>query len=135
MSTRSLASATASVALIATAFCATPAIAQTTTDLGGIRVVAPSIIVRPEQQSGTQIPVPRVAEKSALVKFDDLDLKLPGDQRVLDERIAMTAKELCEDLDREMPRGSPGPSGCTEKAIEESQAQVRQAVQLHSTRD
>lgn len=135
MTSRSLASATASAALIATAICATPAIAQTTTDPEGIRVTTPSIIVRPEQQSGTQIPIARVAEKSALVKFDDLDLKLPGDQRVLDERIAMTAKELCEDLDREMPRGSPGHSGCTEKAIEESQAQVRQAVQLHSTRD
>ena len=133
MTRRSLASATASVAL--TAICATPAIAQTTTDPEGIRVTTPSIIVRPEQQSGTQIPIPRVAEKSALVKFDDLDLRLPNDQRLLDERIAMTAKELCEDLDREMPRGSPSPSECTEKAIEESQAQVRQAVQLHSTRD
>lgn len=135
MSSRSLASATASIALMATAICASPAIAQTTTDLEGIRVIAPSIIFRPEQQSGTQIPMPRVAEKSAVVKFDDLDLKLPGDQRVLNERIAMTAKELCEDLDDEMPKGSPSPSECTEAAIEESQAQVRQAVQLQSTRD
>ena len=134
MTSRSLASATASVALIATAICATPAIAQTTTDLESIRVIAPSITVRPEQESGTQIPVPRVAEKSVLVKFDDLDLKLPGDRRVLDERIAMTAKELCEDLDREMPKGSPGMSECTDKAIEESQPQVTQAVQLHSSR-
>lgn len=135
MSSRSRAIATASVALIAAAICATPAIAQTTTDLESIRVIAPSIVVRPEQQSGTQIPVPRVAEKSALVKFDDLDLKLPSDQRVLDERIAMTAKELCEDLDQAMPRGSPSTSECTAKAIEESQAQVAQAVQQHSRRD
>ena len=134
MTSRSLASATASVALTAAAICATPAIAQTTTELEGIRVIAPSVIVPPEQQSGTQIPVARVAEKSALVKFDDLDLKLPSDQRVLDERIAMTAKELCEDLDREMPKGSPSTSECTQKAIEESQAQVTQAVQLHSSR-
>ena len=135
MTSRSLASATASVVLTATAICATPTIAQTTTELEGIRVIAPSIIFRPERQSGTQIPVPRVAEKSALVKFDDLDLKLPADRQVLDERIAMTAKELCEDLDREVPKGSPSLSGCTQRAIEESQAQVRQAVQLHSTRD
>lgn len=135
MSSRSLPIATASIALIAAAICATPSIAQTTTDLESIRVIAPSIIVRPEQQSGTQIPVPRVAEKSALVKFDDLDLTLPSDQRVLDERIAMTAKELCEDLDQEMPRGSPSTSECTDKAIEESQAQVTQAVQQHSRRN
>lgn len=135
MTSRNLASATASITLIAAAICATPAIAQTTTELEGIRVIAPSVIVRPEYQSGTQIPLPRVAEKSALVKFDDLDLKLPGDQRVLDERIALTAKDLCEALDREMPRGSPSTSVCTEKAIEESQAQVRQAVQQHSRRN
>ena len=132
MSSRSL--ATASIALIAAAICATPSIAQTTTDLESIRVIAPSIIVRPEQQSGTQIPVPRVAEKSALVKFDDLDLKLSGDQRVLHERIAATAQELCKDLAREVPKGSPSLPACTDQAIEESQAQVRQAVHLHSMR-
>ena len=134
MTTRNLANGTASIALIALAICATPAIAQTPTELETIRVTAPSIVYRPENQSGTQIPLARVAETSALVKFDDLDLALPGDQRVLNERIAMTAKELCEDLDREVPKGSPGTLACTDKAIEESQAQVRQAVQLHSTR-
>ena len=134
MTTRNLANGTASIALIALAICATPAIAQTPTELETIRVTAPSIVYRPENQSGTQIPLARVAETSALVKFDDLDLRLPGDQRVLNERIAMTAKELCEELDREIPRGSPRTSECTDTAIEESQEQVRQAVQLHSTR-
>ena len=134
MTSRNPANGTASIALIALAIGATPAIAQTPTELETIRVTAPSIVYRPENQSGTQIPLPRDAETSALVKFDDLDLRLPGDQQVLNERIAMTAKDLCEELDREIPRGSPGTSECTDKAIEESQAQVRQAVQLHSTR-
>ena len=134
MTTRNLANGTASIALIALAICATPAIAQTPTELDTIRVTAPSIVYRPENQSGTQIPLARVAETSALVKFDDLDLRRPGDQRVLNERIALTAKELCEELDREIPRGSPRTSECTDTAIEESQEQVRQAVQLHSTR-
>ena len=134
MTSRNPAIATASIALLAAAVCAPPAIAQTPTELETIRVIAPSIIYRQEHQSGTAMPPSRVAEKSALVKFDDLDLKLPGDRRILNERVAMTAEELCKDLAREVPKGSPGTVGCTKMAIEESQAQVRQAVHLHSRR-
>ena len=134
MTSRNLAIGTASMALLAAAVCAPPAVAQTPTELETIRVIAPSIIYRQEHQSGTAMPPSRVAEKSALVKFDDLDLKLSGDRGVLNERIAMTAHELCQDLAVEMPKGSPGTLACTDKAIEESQAQVRQAVHLHSMR-
>lgn len=134
MTSRNPAIATASIALLAAAVCAAPAIAQTPAELETIRVIAPSIIYRQEHQSGTAMPPSRVAEKSALVKFDDLDLKLPGDRRILNERVAVTAQKLCKDLAREVPKGSPGIVGCTKTAIEESQAQVRQAVHLHSMR-
>jgi UrcA family protein len=134
MNSKNLAIGIASMALLAATVCATPATAQTPTELETIRVIAPSIIYRQEHQSGTAMPPGRVAEKSALVKFDDLDLKLSGDQRVLHERIAMTAQELCKDLAREVPKGSPSLPACTDQAIEESQAQVRQAVHLHSMR-
>lgn len=134
MTIGNLAIGTASLALLAATVWATPAIAQTPTELETIRVIAPSIAYRKEHQSGSALPPSLVAEKSALVKFDDLDLTLPGDQRVLNERIATTAQELCEELAQQMPTGSPSTQACTDKTIEDTQAQVRQAVQLHSRR-
>ena len=132
MSISNLTIGTACVALLAVGVCATPAIAQTPTELETIRVIAPSISYRKEQQTGSALPPSVVAEKSALVQFGDLDLKLPGDQRVLNERIATAAQGLCEELEQQMPTGSPSTLACTDKAIEDTQAQVRQAVQLHS---
>ena len=134
MTIRNPAIGTASLTLLAAAVCAVPAIAQTPTELETVRVTAPSITYRKEHQSGTALPPSVVAEKSALVKFGDLDLRLPGDRGVLNERIATTAQQLCEELTQQMPTGSPSTLACTDKAIEATQAQVRQAVHLHSRR-
>ena len=134
MTISNLAIGTLSMALLAAAIGATPATAQTPTELETIRVIAPSITYRKEHQSGSALPPSLVAEKSALVKFDDLDLTLPGDQRVLHERIAATAQKLCEELTQQMPTGSPSTLACTDQTIEGTQAQVRQAVDLHSRR-
>ena len=133
MASRIPANGTLSMALLIAVSTAGPAIAQTTTELESITVVAPRITYQVKRERGSAIPVQvTVAEKSALVKFADLDLTRTADLYRLEDRVGEAAAKVCEELAQQFPEGEPSTPTCTRRAVDDAMAQIQQAALTES---
>lgn len=71
------------------------------------------------------------AELKRYVSFADLDLSIPADALVLEQRIEVAAQEACEALERTFPLGQKSMADvrrCTKRAIEETKEAFDTAV-------
>ena len=132
-------SPTLSVALLIAVSAATPAIAQapqaqTPSEIDTITVIAPRITYQVRREGGSVIPSEvSIAEKSALVKFGDLDLTRTADLYTLEERINEAAARVCAELAQQFPDGTPNTEICTRRATDDAMAQVQQTARRAAT--
>lgn len=70
----------------------------------------------------------KVAEKSASVNFGDLDLTRTADLYTLEERVAVAAARVCEELAAEFPDGTPSTPVCTRRATDDAMTRVQQTA-------
>jgi UrcA family protein len=71
------------------------------------------------------------AELKRYVSFADLDLSIPADALVLEQRIEVAAQEACETLERTFPLGQKSMADvrrCTKRAIEGTKEAFETAV-------
>lgn len=129
MASRRTATGTVSVALLMALSSAGPAIAQTPTEIDTITVIAPRITYQVRREGGSVIPKETtVAEKSALVRFGDLDLTRTADLYQLEDRVGKAAAQVCGELAEQFPEGTPSTDTCTRRAIDDAMAQVQQVA-------
>ena len=108
---------------------ASPAIAQTPSELETITVVAPRITYQVKRESGSVIPKEvTVAQQSAVVTFADLDLTRTADLYTLQERVDAAAAKVCAELAQQFPEGEPSTSTCARRATDDAMAQVQRAA-------
>lgn len=118
-----------SMALLMALSAAGPAIAQTPTEIESITVVAPRITYQVKREGGSVIPKEiTVAEQSAVVMFDDLDLRRTADLYTLEQRVDMAAAKVCADLAAQFPEGTPSTATCTRRAADDAMTQVQLAA-------
>lgn len=130
MDSRRTCTATVPMALVIAAALSTasPALAQAPTELGTITVMAPRVTYQTKREGGSVVPVMlTIVEKSALVRFADLDLTRTADLYTLEGRIGEAAAQVCGELAQEYPEGTPSTPTCTRRAIDDAMTQVRQA--------
>ncbi|MDK0767100.1 UrcA family protein, partial [Clostridium perfringens] len=86
--------------VIAAAFStASPALAQAPTELGTITVMAPRITYQVRRERGSAIPMMQtIVQKSAIVRYGDLDLTRSADLYALEGRIGEAAAQVCGEL-------------------------------------
>lgn len=120
---------TLSTAVLIALSSASIALAQTPeepTALDTITVVAPRITYQLGRESSSLRPVKiEVAEKSAIVRYGDLDLSRTADLYVLEERVSEAADRVCTELAELYPAGQPDQAACVRRATSDAMAQVR----------
>lgn len=118
-----LLTAPAMAALMATG--TTPVQAQDNTEMEVIEVTAPRITgdARPFGSGKT-----RVISKKAVVTTSDLDLEKSPQMVILEGRVRNAAEDVCEALEEEMPFGQPSEAVCTERAVADTMARVRETM-------
>jgi UrcA family protein len=106
-----------------------PALAQAPTELGTITVMAPRITYQIRRERGSAIPMMQtIVQKSAMVRYGDLDLTRSADLYTLESRVGEAAAQVCGELAQEFPEGTPNTPTCTRRAIDDAMTQVRQAA-------
>jgi UrcA family protein len=108
-----------------TAAFAAPLHAQDNPGMGEIEVTAPRITgdARPFGSGQT-----RIVKKKAKVNASDLDLERSSHMVILEGRVRNAAEDVCEALEEEVPFGQPSVSVCTERAVTDTMARVRETM-------
>lgn len=129
MTSRNPATGILSMALLMTLAAASPAIAQTPSELETITVVAPRITYQVKREGGSVIPKEiTVAKQSAVVTFSDLDLTRTADLYTLQARVDEAAARVCTELAQQFPEGEPSTPICARRATDDAMAQVQRAA-------
>lgn len=68
------------------------------------------------------------ASLSRVVSYDDLDLRLASDQRLLRQRVQKTARDICDELGQDRPNAANLGHSCQDNAVAGAMDQVRLAV-------
>jgi len=79
------------------------------------------------QRSTIGAPIEDVA-MSRTIRFDDLDLRTPWGARALRDRIAYTARKLCNQMDFAYPISTSDSPPCYRTAYEDGMAQADAAI-------
>lgn len=69
-----------------------------------------------------------IVERDEILDITGLDLTRTSDLLELEQRIEDSATRLCNELEEEYPLGSPRTLVCIRRAVEDTMAQVEQAV-------
>lgn len=93
-------------------------------DKGVVTVVAPRIRERVRSGATEFMTV----DKTVSVSFSDLDISRTADFYLLENRIRVVAKDICEELTEQFPRGKPRTAVCVERAVDDALQQARQIV-------
>lgn len=124
------------LALLFTLPAAGPVTAQTgesPTTLDTISVVAPRITYQVERERGTGASKRvAVAEKSAMVSYDDLDLTRTADLYTLEERVRQAADRVCAEVAELFPDGQPDTETCVRRATDDAMARVHDVARRAS---
>ena len=75
----------------------------------------------------------RVVHKKALVNTADLDLRKSSDMMMLEKRVRTAAERVCRMLEEDMPFGQPSQDVCTQRAVMDTMASVRETVSSMSS--
>lgn len=110
-----------------------PAFAQQDQDLLEIdeeKVMEEVIVVAPRITRETPLDAMGglIAERDEILDITDLDLTRTSDLLELEQRIENAATRLCNELEKRYPLGSPRTLVCIRRAVEDTMAQVEQAI-------
>lgn len=102
-----------------------PVQAQDSRPMGVIEVTAPRVTgeARPLGTGKTQ-----VLSKKAVVDTEGLNLEKSSHMVVLEGRVHNVAREICEELEEEAPFGQPATDICTQRAVTDTMARVRETL-------
>ncbi|PLW82573.1 hypothetical protein CWI75_08270 [Kineobactrum sediminis] len=120
-------------AIALAAACHSPVFAQQDQDLLEIddeKVMEEVIVVAPRITRETPLDAMGglIVERDEILDITDLDLTRTADLLVLEQRIEDAATRICNELDSLYPLGSPRTLVCIRRAVEDTMAQVEQAV-------
>ncbi|MFN2327387.1 MAG: UrcA family protein [Chromatocurvus sp.] len=126
--------------LVLVAACHFPAFAQQDQDLLEIddkKVMEEVVVVAPRiiRETRTDPTGGLIVERDEALDITDLNLARTADLRELEQRIEEAATRICEQLEEQYPAGSPRTPVCIRRAVEDSMAQVEQAVSEAVTSD
>lgn len=102
------------------------AVAEEARVIEEIVVVAPRVTTKREGRVGGTRAL--IVDRDEVVSLSDLDLSRTADVRILEQRISEAARRVCEELADEYPFGQPSTPVCIRRAIDDSVAQVDEAV-------
>jgi UrcA family protein len=115
-----------SVSVAAVAAMATVVMAQSSTQLPEVKVVASKAVTKYGRNERGQ-PV-EVFQLSRLVKYSDINIATASGAAVLQQRVADAAKSVCEELGKLYPTTITGTNSCAADAVKIAQPQVQAAI-------
>lgn len=103
------------------------AVAQSSSTLDEITVVAPRLVKRTVGRTAVGAKVELISLTRHVV-YTDLNLVRHADVMTLEQRVDDVAKEACEQLAQMYPLSDPSTPNCVEQALRSAKAQVDQVV-------
>jgi UrcA family protein len=111
---------------VAIAVMATAAMAQSSTQLPEVKVVADKPVVTQERTStGKRVDM---VQLSRVVGYADINIATASGAAVLRQRVSDSAKSVCEEIGRLYPLPPSGTELCIEKAMKAATPQVQAAI-------